>query len=61
MDIKLPLGNAGNNEENNCKLDHNRAELLCHCLVKDKQSKSFLIFKINEIKIAPFEPPYLQI
>jgi hypothetical protein len=31
MDIKLLLGNAGNNEENNCKHDHNRREV-----VKDK-------------------------
>jgi hypothetical protein len=39
MDIKLLFGNAGNagnNEKNNCKPDHNRAELLCHWLVKDK-------------------------
>jgi hypothetical protein len=34
--IKLLLGNAGNNEENNCKPDHNRSELLGHWLVKDK-------------------------
>jgi hypothetical protein len=27
---KLLLANAGNNEENNCKPDHNRSELLCH-------------------------------
>jgi hypothetical protein len=33
-DIKLLFGNAGNNEENNCKPD--RSELLCHWLVKDK-------------------------
>jgi hypothetical protein len=33
-DIKLPLENAGINEEN--KPDHNRSELLCHWLVKDK-------------------------
>jgi hypothetical protein len=32
---KLLLGNVGNNEENNCKPDHNRLELLCHWLVKD--------------------------
>jgi hypothetical protein len=31
---KLLFGNAGNNEENNCKPDHNRSELLCHWLVK---------------------------
>jgi hypothetical protein len=36
---KLLLANAGNNEENNCKPDHNRSELLCHWLVKDKLSK----------------------
>jgi hypothetical protein len=36
MDIKLPLGNTGNNEENNCKPDHNHSELLCHWQVKDK-------------------------
>jgi hypothetical protein len=35
-DIKLLFGNAGNNKENNCKPDHNRSELLCHWLVKDK-------------------------
>jgi hypothetical protein len=35
-DIKLLFGNARNNEENNCKPDHNRSELLCHWLVKDK-------------------------
>jgi hypothetical protein len=35
-DIKLPLENAGINEKNNCKPDHNRSELLCHWLVKDK-------------------------
>jgi hypothetical protein len=35
-DIKLPLENAGINKENNCKPDHNRSELLCHWLVKDK-------------------------
>jgi hypothetical protein len=34
--IKLLLGNAGNNEENNCKPDHNRSKLLGHWLVKDK-------------------------
>jgi hypothetical protein len=34
-DIKLPFGNAGN-EENNCKPDHNRSELLCQWLGKDK-------------------------
>jgi hypothetical protein len=34
--IKLLLGNAGNNEENNCKPDHNPSKLLCHWLVKDK-------------------------
>jgi hypothetical protein len=34
--IKLLLGNAGNNEENNCKRDHNRSELLRHWLVKDE-------------------------
>jgi hypothetical protein len=34
--IKLLLGNAGNNEENNCKPHHNRSELLGHWLVKDK-------------------------
>jgi hypothetical protein len=28
--IKLLLRNAGNNEENNCKPDHNRSELLGH-------------------------------
>jgi hypothetical protein len=39
-DIKLPLENARINEENNCKHDHNRSELLCHWLVKDKESKS---------------------
>jgi hypothetical protein len=60
-DIKLLLGNGGNNEENNCKPDHNRSELLCHWILKVKQSKSFLTFKINEMKAAPFEPPYLQI
>jgi hypothetical protein len=27
-DIKLRFGNAGNNEENNCKPDYNRSELL---------------------------------
>jgi hypothetical protein len=36
FDIKLLLGNAGNNEENNCKPDHIRLALLCHWLVKDK-------------------------
>jgi hypothetical protein len=36
MNIKLLLGNAGNNEENNCKPDHNRSKLLGHWLVKDK-------------------------
>jgi hypothetical protein len=30
------LENAGNNEENNCKPDHNRPELLGHWVVKDK-------------------------
>jgi hypothetical protein len=34
--IKLLLGNARNNEENNCKRDHNRSELLRHWLVKDE-------------------------
>jgi hypothetical protein len=53
---KLLLGNAGSNEKNNCKPDHSRSELLCHWLVKDKLSKSFLIFKINEIKAAPLSP-----
>jgi hypothetical protein len=35
-DIKLLLGNSGNNEENNCKSDHNRSELLFDWLVKYK-------------------------
>jgi hypothetical protein len=61
FEVKRLLGNAGNDEENNCKPDHNRSELLGHWLLKDKLSKSFLIFKINEFKAAPFEPPYLQI
>jgi hypothetical protein len=30
------LGNVGNNEDNNCKPDHNCSQLLCHWLVKDK-------------------------
>jgi hypothetical protein len=30
---------SGNNEENNCKPDHNRSELLYHWLVKDKYLK----------------------
>jgi hypothetical protein len=47
-------------KKKNCKPDHNHSEL-CHWLVKDKWSKSVLIFKINEIKAASFEPPYLQI
>jgi hypothetical protein len=34
--IKLLLGNAGNNEENNYKRNHSRSELFCHWLVKDK-------------------------
>jgi hypothetical protein len=34
--IKLLLGNAGNNEENNYKPDHNRSKLLGHWQVKDK-------------------------
>jgi hypothetical protein len=34
--IKLLLENAGNNEENNCKPDHNCSELLGHWVVKDK-------------------------
>jgi hypothetical protein len=34
--IKLLLGNAGNNEENNYKPDHNRSKLLGHWVVKDK-------------------------
>jgi hypothetical protein len=34
--IKLLLENAGNNEENNCKPDHNRSELLGHWVVKNK-------------------------
>jgi hypothetical protein len=34
--IKLLLGNAGNNGENNCKPDYNRSKLLGHWLVKDK-------------------------
>jgi hypothetical protein len=34
--IKLLFGNAGSNEENNCKPDHNRSELLCQWLGKDK-------------------------
>jgi hypothetical protein len=46
---------------NNGKPDHNHSELLYHWLVKNKYSKSFLIFKINEIKAALFETPYLQI
>jgi hypothetical protein len=60
---KLLFENAGNNKENNCKpdQDHNRSELLGHWLVKDKWSKSFLMFKINKIKAAPFESPYHQI
>jgi hypothetical protein len=35
-DIKLLFGNAGSNEENNCKPDHNRSKLLCQWLGKDK-------------------------
>jgi hypothetical protein len=38
------LGNTGNNEENNCKPDHNPTELLRFWLVENKESKSFLIF-----------------
>jgi hypothetical protein len=34
--INLLLENAGNNEVNNCKPDHNHSELLGHWLVKDK-------------------------
>jgi hypothetical protein len=33
---KLVFGNAGSNEKNNCKPDHNRSELLSRWLVKDK-------------------------
>jgi hypothetical protein len=33
-DIKSLLGNVGNNEVNNWKLDHNHSELLYHWLVK---------------------------
>jgi hypothetical protein len=58
---RTPLGNAGNNEENNYKPDHNHTELLCHWLVKDKKTISFLLFKLKEIRAASFEPPYLQI
>jgi hypothetical protein len=36
FEVKSLLGNAGNNEVNNCKPDHNHSELLCHWLVKDK-------------------------
>jgi hypothetical protein len=36
MGIKLLFGNAGSNEENNCKPDHNRSDLLCQWLGKDK-------------------------
>jgi hypothetical protein len=28
--VKLLFRNAGSNEENNCKPDHNRSEVLCH-------------------------------
>jgi hypothetical protein len=35
-DIKLLFGNAGSTEENNCKAVHNRSELLCQWLGKDK-------------------------
>jgi hypothetical protein len=35
-DIKLLFGNAGSNEENNCKPDHNSSKLLCQWLGKDK-------------------------
>jgi hypothetical protein len=42
---KLLLANAGNNEENNCKPDHNRSVLLCHWLVKDKLSKKYIYLK----------------
>jgi hypothetical protein len=41
MNIKLLLGNAGNNEENNCKPDQNRSKLLGH----------WLVFKIHEISL----------
>jgi hypothetical protein len=34
--VKLLLGNAGSDEENNCKPDHNCSELLYPWLVKDK-------------------------
>jgi hypothetical protein len=33
---KFLFGNAGSNEKNNCKPDHNRSELLCQWLVKYK-------------------------
>jgi hypothetical protein len=36
FEVKLLLGNAGNNGENNCKPDHNGSKLLGHWLVKDK-------------------------
>jgi hypothetical protein len=48
---KLLFGNAGNNEENNSKPDHNCSELSCHWLVKIIV-KIFLMFKINEINAA---------
>jgi hypothetical protein len=35
-DIKLLFGNAGSNEENNCKPDHNRSKLLRQWLGKEK-------------------------
>jgi hypothetical protein len=56
--IAVPPGGGGIRKS---KPDHNRSKLLGHWLVKDKYSKSFLLFKINEIQAAPFGPPYLQI
>jgi hypothetical protein len=34
--MKSHFGNAGNNEENNRKPDHNNSELLYHWLVRSK-------------------------
>jgi hypothetical protein len=33
---KITTCKCSNNEENNCKPDHKRSELLCHWPVKDK-------------------------
>jgi hypothetical protein len=52
------LNQEGNHDDNKVGITKKFLELTDN---DGQKSKSFLKFKINEIKAAPFEPLYLQI